>query len=611
MVALNITDMKYLFSIACTLCSIAVFAQKKSAPADKRLAGLDAELQQLPAKWHAAGFAVAIVEKNKIIYAKGFGYRDYEKKLPVTPNTQFAIGSSSKAFTCGLLGILRQEKKLTFDDSPIKYIPELRFNKPEMNSLITIKDIMTHRTGLPRHDYSWYLFPTHSRDSLLMRIEHQPPFAAVREKWYYNNFMFLTQGVIAERITGKSWEENIREYFFKPLQMNQSTTVIDGLRKGAEAAIGYQVKNKTQIIKIDYYDIAAMGPAGSINSSVNEMANWLITWINGGKFQGKEILPESYVKEAIGSQMIINSDPPDPEFPDIHMGNYGYGWFTSSYKGHYRVEHGGNIDGFSANVSFFPTDSIGIVVLVNQNGSVLPSLIRNTISDKLLNVKPTDWNKVYTKRVEDAEKQQASAKAAMHSSQKKNTKPSHVLYDYTGSYHHPGYGKFEVTVERDSLFAKTPLQKLWLKHYHYDIFLPYEIENGKIDTTSQANLHFNFRTNETGDISSLTAKLEPATDPIEFKRTPRALAVDKQTLQTYAGEYELAGVVAKFYLKDDGTTLYLFVPGQPEYELLATDKHAFVIKNLDGFKIKFTEANGKITEATFIQPNGTFVAKRK
>jgi CubicO group peptidase (beta-lactamase class C family) len=604
--------MKHFIVITSILCCLSASAQKKSLPpSGNRLAGLDAELQQLLGKWHASGFAVAVVEKNKIIYAKGFGYRDFENKLPVTPTTQFAIGSCSKAFTCGLLGILREEKKLSFDDSPIKYIPELRFNKPEMNNLITIKDIMTHRTGLPRHDFSWYLFPTHSRDSLMMRIEHQPPFAAVREKWYYNNFMFLTQGVIAEKITGKSWEENIRQHFFEPLQMKNSTTVIDGLRKGTEAAIGYEVKNKTQVTKMDYYDIAAMGPAGSINSSVNEMANWLITWINGGKFQGKQVLPDTYVKEAMGSHMVINNDPPDPEFPDVHMGNYGYGWFLSSYKGHYRVEHGGNIDGFSANVSFFPTDSIGIVVLVNQNGSVLPSLIRNTISDKLLNVKPTDWNKVYTKRVEDAEKQQASAKAATQSAQKKNTKPSHILYDYTGSYHHPGYGKFELFVERDSLFARTPLQTLWLKHYHYDIFLPYEIENGKIDTTTRANLHFNFRTNETGDISSLTAKLEPATDPIEFKRTPKALAIDRQVLESYAGEYILAGMVSKFYLKEDGKTLYLYVPGQPEYELLPTEKHTFVIKTLDGFKIKFTETNGKITEATFIQPNGTFVAKRK
>lgn len=602
--------MKKLLLIIGLLALFGGYAQKKSSATDKRLAGLDNELQQLPAKYHAAGFAVAVIEKDKVIYAKGFGYRDVEKKLPVTPATQFAIGSCTKAFTCALLGLLREEKKLSLDDSPIKHVPELRFNKPEMNQLITIRDIMTHRTGLPRHDYSWYLFPTHARDSLIRRIEHQPPFASVRERYYYNNFMFTLQGVIAEQITGKSWEKNITERFFEPLQMKNSTTVIDGLRKGSDAATGYRTKDK-QIIKMDYYDIAAMGPAGSINSSVSEMANWVITWINGGKFEGKQILPASYVKEAISSHTIVTADPPESEYPDIQFGNYGYGWMITSYKGHYRVEHGGNIDGFSASTCFFPTDSIGIVVLVNQNGSVLPSLVRNMISDRMLNVSRTDWNRFYTKRMEEAEKQQAAAKAQMRSSQKKNTRPSHNLHEYTGSYYHPGYGKLELVVERDSLFAKAPLKTFWLKHYHYDVFIPYEKEKGKIDTAANVNLRFNFRTNEAGDIASALIKLEPATDALEFKRTPRKLDVDRETLTRYAGEYELAGTIMRFYLKDKEAVLYLTVPGQPEYELLPVEAHTFAIKNLEGYTIRFTDTGGKITAVTFIQPHGTFEAKRK
>lgn len=587
-----------------------VVAAQKKPSVDKRLIGLDAELEKLPGLWHAPGFAVAIVEKDRVIYARGFGYRDYEKKIPVTPNTLFAIGSCSKAFTCGLLGILREEKKLSLDDSPTKYIPELRFNKPEMNNLVTIRDMMIHRTGLPRHDYSWYLFPTHSRDSLIRRIEFQPPFAAVREKWYYNNFMFLAQGVVAERITGKSWEENIHAYFFEPLGMHTSSCVIDGLRHGKDAAIGYRVKNKTQIVKMDYYDIAGMGPAGAINSSVNEMANWLITWIHGGKFRDRQILPENYVREAIAPHMVIGSEVPDKELPDIHLSSYGYGWVISSYKGHYRVEHGGNIDGFSASTCFYPTDSIGIVVLVNQNSSVLPSLIRNLISDRMLAVKATDWHKVYLKRREDAEKQEEALKASATSSQKKNTRPTHVLYEFTGTYEHPGYGQFEVVVERDSLFAKTKLKTLWLKHYHYNVFIPFEKQNGKIDTTQNQTLRFNFRTNDAGDIASVHVKFEPATDPLEFRRTPKSLSLGKEQLQVYVGEYELASVTVKFYLKEH--SLCLFVPGQPEYELLPTENHVFLIKPLEGFKVKFTEGeDGKITEATFIQPNGTFVAKRK
>jgi CubicO group peptidase (beta-lactamase class C family) len=602
--------MKNLFFFLLLTFSISTaFGQKKSST--DRFAGLDIELNKLLETWHVAGFAVAVVEKDKIVYSKGFGFRDYENMVPVTPNTLFAIGSSSKAFTSGLLGIFKEDGKLTFEDSPIKHIPELRFKNADMNELITIRDIMTHRTGLPRHDISWYLFSTNSRDSLMQRIAYQEPFAKVRERWYYNNFMFLTQGVIAERITGKSWEDNIATHFFTPLEMSTSSAVIDGLKNGKDTSFGYEVKNDSVIKKMDYYDIAAMGPAGSINSNVNEMSNWVMTWINGGKFKGKQILPESYVKEAMSSQMVMSGGVPDKEFPDLHMSSYGYGWMMSSYKGHYRVEHGGNIDGFSANVSFFPSDSIGIVVLANQNGSVIPTLVRNIISDRVLKVTKSDWNKTFKERSDKAKAAEKEASATKTSSQKAGTKPSHLLVEYTGDYSNPGYGSLDIYFKNDSLFAKAGKNNMWLKHYHYDIFSPFPIVDGKVDTVGGIPIQFNFRTNDSGDISSFVSKLEPAVDHLEFKRTPKGVAMDKGELEKYVGEYELPGIVAKVYIKGENT-LYLLVPGQPEYELLPLEKHKFALKILDGFKLEFVEGeSGNIAEVLFVQPNGTFKAKRK
>lgn len=304
---------------------------------DKRLEGIEKDLNEILEATKAPGFAVAIVQGNKIIYAKGFGYRDYENKIPADANTLFAIGSSSKSFTSSILGQLRDENKISFDDSPIKYIPELKFYNDEMDNTIIIKDLMSHRTGLPRHDFSWYLFPTTNKDSLLFRVAYHEPFTGIRQQWYYNNFMFLAQGVIAERITGKSWEENIKQRFFEPLGMTRSNVSIDELEKSTNAAFGYELKKDTVISKMDYYHIAGMNPAGSINSTVNDMSSWLITWINKGKFKNREILSEAYVNEAISSQMVISGALPVKEFPDIYMANYGYAWFLSSYKGHYRV----------------------------------------------------------------------------------------------------------------------------------------------------------------------------------------------------------------------------------------------------------------------------------
>ncbi|MBG7631248.1 MAG: serine hydrolase [Bacteroidetes bacterium] len=582
------------------------------AQQDERLIGLEKELNEILEVTKTPGFTVAIVEGKKIIYAKGFGYRDFENKISADANTLYAIGSSSKAFTSSILGQLRQEDKISFEESPIKYIPDLKFYNDEMNNNIIIKDLMSHRTGLPRHDYSWYLFPTNNKDSLLLRVEYQEPFIGVREQWYYNNFMFLAQGVIAERITDESWEENIKNRFFEPLDMTRSNVSIEELEKSSNAAIGYELKKDSIISRMDYYHIAGMSPAGSINSSVNEMSNWLITWINKGKFKGKQILPEAYINEAISSQMVIGAGLPDKEFPDMHLSNYGYAWFLSSYRGHYRVQHGGNIDGFSANVAFFPSDSIGVVVLTNQNGSAVPSLVRNTVADRMLKTQKTDWSKRFTERKLKAKKEEDEAKTETTSSKIENTNPSHILPNYIGKYSNPGYGEFNISNQNDSLFANFKLKTLYLKHVHYDIFEPFEVTKTGIDTTDNGPLRLNFITNDGGEISLVKMKVEGALDhPIEFKHKPNVIDVDKATLERYVGDYELSGTVIKVYIKNKNK-LYVFVAGQPEYELLATDKHKFSFKTLEGFKVEFVESDGKsINEIKLIQPNGTFKATRK
>ncbi len=582
-----------------------------SQTADPRLKDIDQELEKVLDTWDAPGFAVAVVEKNKVVYAKGFGYRDLEKKIPATANTLYAIGSCSKAFTTSIFGILEGQGKLKFDENPRKYIPELTFNNDEMNNFITIKDLMRHSTGLPRHDFSWYLFPTKSRLELLGRIAHQEPFAGVRESWYYNNFMFLLQGVISEKITGKSWEDNVREMIFKPLGMKTANLSIDELLLAKEAALGYETDEKGQNKKMDYYHIAAMSPAGSINASVNEMAEWLKVWIHGGKYGAVEIIPATFATAAMSPQMVLNGGTPEKDHPDLHFSTYGYGWFASSYKGHYRVQHGGNIDGFSAMTCFFPSDSVGVVVLVNQNGSSVPSVVRNIIADRMLGTEQTDWNtELAGKRNENREKQK-EAQTKSSSSKKTGTKPSHLLVEFTGKYANPGYGEFEIVVKNDSLFALFSLKKFWLQHFHYDVFQPFEVTASGIDTSGNSELLFNFTANNVGDISNLNLQVEPALDhPVPFKRTPITIILEKDALEKYVGEYELMGTAAKVYTK--GETLYLFVPGQPEYELLATGKHQFSIKILEGFKVEFHEGvGGAVNAVSFIQPNGIFKATRK
>lgn len=601
--------MKIIYLLLFSFLVVSASAQKATSTTDKRFAGLEAQFEKILKDWKAPGFAVAVVEKNKIIYSKGFGYRDVEKKLPVTPNTLFAIGSVTKSFTSSLLGLLQKEGKVDLDKPAVLYLPDLHFYNNNMNNSVTLRHMMSHQTGLPRHDFSWYFFNTSSRDSLLQRLQFQEPSFGVREKWQYNNFMFLAQGVVTEKLTGQSWEENVRQKLFAPLGMQRSNFSVSAMERDNDAAVGYYTKGDSVIEKLPYYNLDLMGPAGSINSSATDMAAWLMTWINGGKYGGKEVLPAGYVTDAISPQAIERAGLPTKEKPDIHFSTYGLGWGMASYRGHYRVEHGGNIDGFSASAAFYPTDSIGIVVLSNQNGSTIPSIVRNMITDRLFNLKPYDWSGDLKKASDKAKAQQKEA-AKTKQATVRNSKPTHPLTAYEGKYHHPGYGSVEIFAKDDSLLGRFGQQQVWLQHNNYNVFNAYlyRPEEG-IDTTSNSLL-FQFVLGLGGEVETLNMPLEPGLQqPLPFKKQPKEVAMAASDLKKYEGTYTLAGMEAKVYTKGD--KLYLFVPGQPEYELAASGNHKFVLKGLQGFSVQFAVEGDKAKEVTFMQPNGNFKAARK
>ncbi|HZW70603.1 MAG TPA: serine hydrolase, partial [Hanamia sp.] len=434
--------------------------------------------------------------------------------------------------------------------------------------------------------------------------------APLRYRWQYNNFMFMTLGAIDEKLTGNTWEQDVKQKIFDPLGMVNSDFTIKELTSNSNAALGYGVKKDSIIKKLDYYHIAAMSPAGAINSSVNEMANWVIAWINDGKFNGKEIIPVSFRNEAISPQSIISSALPTKEKPDLFFSTYGFGWMLSSYKGHYRVEHGGNIDGFSASTSFFPSDSIGIIVLSNQDGSLVPSIVRNVIADRMLGQKYFDWSADLKK---EKEKQKNQSDSSEKKADETNKPATHSLKDFTGNFNNPGYGTMNISLKNDSLFAKAGDKVFWLRHNNYDVFDLFYIdpEDG-IDTTDLESLiKLQFHLNTSGDIESASAELEAGIKPIEFKKQIAVKEIPKEELKKYIGEYEISGAMVKIFLKND-TALYALVPGQPEYALLPVDKNKFAIKILSGYFVQFTEdEKNKITGLTFIQPNGNFKAVKK
>ena len=472
----------------------------QTIPVDDRLKGLEVYVDSALKEFRVAGCAVAIIEKNKIVFAKGFGYRDYENKLPVTANTVFPIASCTKAFTATLCGILANEGKLDLDKPVHDYYPLLKFYNEYTTAHATPRDLMSHRTGLPRHDNLVNFFDTSlPKDSLIYRFRYLEPSAELRQKAQYTNIMYIALGGLAEKITGLSWEQNTKQKILDPIGMTNTSFTVADLNANADHSFGYYRKNNA-IVKGEHKNAEITAPAGGINSSVNDMAKWLITWMQGGSYNGKQVIPKNYLRQAVSLQMVNGN------------ANYGLGWLITTYRGgHFKIEHGGDLPLFSSNICFYPGDSIGIVILTNQFGGYVTNLLRDYISDRMLNSKRPDlpggdwtsWFKGY-KDYYASNNQPAGVQEAKSS--KQIAPLSHPKEDYAGTYMHPGYGIIKILVEQDSLSAMFNKVPLHLKHISYDIF---EAKPG-------GRLRFSMDNN--GKIISISMPLEESVADIVFKK---------------------------------------------------------------------------------------------
>ncbi len=586
---------------------VALIFTQLSYSQDKRLAGIDTAVQRILKEFNAVGATVSIVEKNKVVLTQGFGYKDFDGKKPVTAQTLFQIGSCSKAFTTTILGTLMDEKLLDFDKPVTTYLPELVFKDDNLTKNVTTRDMMTHRTGLPRHDLAWYLRgTTTNRAEMLKSIRYFEASAGLRETWQYNNFMFMAQGALAEKLTNKTWEKLLQERILTPLSMSSTVSSTAAMLKAEDYSLGYGYnEEKKQNKKLDFYHFSGMEPAGSIASNAKDMSEWLKTWINVGKHDGKELFSSSFYNQAIKTQMAMASVP-DKRDMNMFIHGYGFGWMIKTYKGHYQVEHGGNIDGFSTTTSFFPNDSIGIFVSVNQNGSAVPGVIRNWISDRLLNVEKTDWVTQVKPKKDDKKDEKKDEKQA-DLTQKKGTKPSHNMEDYVGKYKNDGYGNLTVFKNDTALFTVLGKDTARLQHFHYDVF---KLVSTKLEDVDEDGIKVRFNMNYEGDIVNIDSKLESAIKgEIVFTKDAPELKLTEAELKKYEGEYTISGAIVKVSVKDKA--LHMSVPGQPEYELVPSKADEFKLKGLEGYSVRFDMKDGKSTAAYSIQPNGTFKMSKK
>jgi CubicO group peptidase (beta-lactamase class C family) len=496
-----------LLLLACLFAPVRLQAQNSSAPPS--LNGLDGFVDQVMKDWHVPGLAVAIVKDGKVVYAKGFGHRDVKKGLKVTPDTLFAIGSCSKAFTATALGILVDEGKLDWDKPVRDYLPDFRLQDGYATEHLRPRDLVTHQSGLPRHDLVWYGSPL-SRKELFERLRHLEPSRPLHARYQYNNLMYMTAGVLIERVSGSTWEEFVRRKILDPLGMKSSNFSVNDSQKMPDFSLPYQEQN-SEIKEIPFRNIDAIGPAGSINSSVNEMAHWLLMQLNKGKFDNRQIISEKGLGEIHTPQMVAGGDL---KYDESFYSSYAMGWGVTSYRGHPALSHGGGIDGFTSQVRFLPKDQLAVVVLTNSS-SPASGLIASNVVDRMLGLSETPWAQRAKEDLAKSKAAQAKAKAEDEAKRKKDAPPTHALRDYTGQFEHSAYQTLLISHEGEQL--KFDLHSLTggLKHYHYDTF---QVAEG---TPGLAGTKVNFLMNKFGEIDRVTIALEPNVKEIVFVRKPK------------------------------------------------------------------------------------------
>ncbi len=366
-------------AITCGALAQAGQTSPASQPGDptlqERLMRISDQLEKQRLSFHIPGMAIAIVKDDQVILSRGFGKRDLDNDMPATDDTLFAIGSTTKAFTATLIGMLIDEGKMHWDDKVRTYLPEFHLKDPTANEQITIRDLLCHRSGLARTDLLWFTGKV-SRDEILQTIANAELFSPFREKFNYNNVMVMAAGQAAAQAAGNNatWEELIAQRIFKPLEMNSSNMTFEQAQANPMLSKGYlwdEDESKYKLLPMR--NLVSIAPAGAINSNVKDMSQWLRFLVGKGVYNKKRLVSEDRLNETWTKQI------------DMTAGvGYGLCWMLRQWNNHRVIEHGGNIDGFAAEVALLPDDHVGFVLLTNVSASPLQSLSIQTVFDGLL-----------------------------------------------------------------------------------------------------------------------------------------------------------------------------------------------------------------------------------
>jgi CubicO group peptidase (beta-lactamase class C family) len=468
---------------------------------------IDEVVEKAMKEFGVPGASVVIVRDGEVIYLKGFGVREKGKPEKVTPGTVFPIASCSKAFTATALAMLEDEGKLKWDDKVHDHLDYFRLSDELADREVTLRDLLCHRTGMPRHDMLWAGLSDDSAD-VIRRWGKGKSSTSFRSKWEYSNVPFTTAGLIAGKIEKTDWAGVVKNRILKPLGMEHSSCTWKEGTSGPDHATPHYSALDKSISAIQWDEIDHAGGAGCVNSSARDLAAWLQFQLAGGKYDGKRLVTQKALRETHTAQMLVKPEGPFAAYFPAKAGrftSYGLGWFVHDYRGFNCVSHGGTLTGFRAQCMLVPEKKVGVFVLCNLRPSFLCETVAKTALDALLGLPAEDWVAFHKAQLALFDFQTVANRKKREAKRKPDTKPSLALKEYVGGYEEPAYGRAEVICEDGKLSVKWGKFTFRLDHYHYDTFTAVPVApKEEVLSFDRSTFEVQFRLGTNGEVEGMT-----------------------------------------------------------------------------------------------------------
>jgi CubicO group peptidase (beta-lactamase class C family) len=470
-------------------------------------AAVDEAVREALKAWGVPGAAVVVVRDGEVVYLKGHGLREAGTERAVTEDTVFPLASCTKAFTTTVMAMLVDEGKMSWDDPVRRHLDSFHLSDPLADRDVTLRDLVTHRTGLRSHDMLWYRSP-YKQEEIVRRVALLPLDRPFRTTFQYQSTMFTAAGLAAGSAAKSTWADLVRTRLLVPLDMKGASLTTTEAEKAADRAMPHRPGPRGRPEVIAWYPQETPDAAGSLNASARDLTGWLIFQLAEGCYKGNRLVGAEALRETHAPQIVLRDDGINRDLnPETNLSSYGMAWRIQDYRGTLMLSHAGAIDGFRAQILLLPKERVGIALLCNMHQSRINLALGNTLTDLYLGLPKKDWNGYFLGVVK---KEQEAARARFvkrWGERDPNTKPSLTLSAYEGVYEHPAYGKARISVEGGGLVLRWSSFKWPLAHYHYDTFTVREDFFGETAVT--------FTVGTGGSVTAMTVA-EPL--GVEFKK---------------------------------------------------------------------------------------------